>query len=69
MGAIIRHLPITCNGLIYRTYGNSPYPCSPRLLHLLSMCQRQQGKEHGSACRFSTPWLRGILPSSFCRLP
>ena len=25
MEAIIRHLPITCNGPIYSTYGNSPY--------------------------------------------
>ena len=26
MEAIIRHSPITCNGPIYSTYGNSPYP-------------------------------------------
>ena len=26
MEAIITHLPITCNGPIYSTYGNSPYP-------------------------------------------
>ena len=25
MEAIIRHSPITCNGPIYSTYGNSPY--------------------------------------------
>ena len=29
------------------------------------MCQRQQGKENGSACRPSTLWLHGILRSSF----
>ena len=26
MKAIIRHSPIPCNGPIYSTYGNSPYP-------------------------------------------
>ena len=26
MESIIRHSPITCNGPIYSTYGNSPYP-------------------------------------------
>ena len=26
MEAIIRHSPITCNGPLYRTYGNSPLP-------------------------------------------
>ena len=26
MESIIRHSPITCNGPIYSTYGNNPYP-------------------------------------------
>ena len=28
MEAIIRHSPIACNGPIYSTYGNSPYPAA-----------------------------------------
>ena len=28
MEGIIRHSPITCNGPIYSTYGNSPFPAA-----------------------------------------
>ena len=38
MEAIIKHSPITCNGPIYSTYGNSPLPVAVYCMHLL--CQR-----------------------------
>ena len=61
MKALIRDSPITCNGPIYSTYGNSTYPVAA----YCTWCAKGSKANNSWACRPNTRWHRGILPSSF----
>ena len=62
MEAIIRHSPITRNGPIYSTYGNSPFPIA-----VYHTCSAKGSKEQSTVTHQDPTHggTKGILPSGF----